>query len=249
MAKRPSPKPPPPAPPPATPATPATPAPAESAGIGLADALRLLWYSPWRWMIVAVATGLVALIGWGVFDRWQGLRANTASDLHARLERALEVLQRGENPEALAEARMLVEVLRTRHVDSTYTIYGALMWGARLAENGELATAEELFSWIEERSQDFDLKAIAGLHRAKVALARGDYEEALNIVKNTDSDIVTPMFREIQGDIARETGQSKAALKLYREAERLYQGTSTPKALRFKIQEMESRANTSGRDG
>ena len=223
--------------------------PGEASQESFGDMLRWLWYSQWRWAIVGGFAVLLALLGWGIYDRWQGVRADAASSLHSQLERSLDALNKNGDENALDEARDVVARLRKKHADSIYAVYGMLMWGAKLVENGELAAAEEAFLWVSNRAQDFDLKAIAGLHRAKVVAARGDYEEALDIISSTDSDIVAPAFRETQGDIAWSRGKLKNALKLYTEAWQMYRNFPPPQSLRFKIQELQSRVNTAKSDG
>ena len=175
------------------------------------DRIRQWWKENGAWIIVGVGGGLLALAGWNWWQDHQLKRAEQASAIYAVLaEAAME--ERGE------EVRVGVEQLESAHGGSPYLQHGRLALAGVLARAGEFEPASEQLRQVLEQAEDPQLKLIARLRLARVLLAAGDSDRALDVARGGAPGAFAAPLREVEGDILAARGDVAGAREAYEDA-------------------------------
>ena len=192
------------------------------------DAIKRWWHETGRMLAAGIAIILLGWLGWQQWERMQEGSAAAASALFDELT-ALAVVAPGETvpAEDRAQARNLIEELRSEHSGSTYASYAAL-FGARLAvEANDLATAEQDLQWVldNQRTSLFSrteeaLIDTARLRLGRVILSQGEPDRALTVISGVEGGPLAGEYAELRGDIYMAQGQRSEALEAYQSAAR-----------------------------
>ncbi len=160
--------------------------------------------------LILLVTLLVVLFFVGI-NYWKNrgfARAAVASDVYQ--EMLVADIAQDENT-VLAKGQFLSE----NYASSPYAQFGNLLLAKNAVKNNDLAKAEEYLRWIVK--QDSAQKVVGPVARARLArilLAKGEYENALKLVKDP-KEAYTVLFGEVEGDIHIAQGNIEAAKKAY----------------------------------
>ncbi|MEX2367291.1 MAG: tetratricopeptide repeat protein, partial [Pseudohongiellaceae bacterium] len=171
----------------------------------------------------------LVLLGGFSWRQWQGnlqADAEQASQLYGQLadiasgNPALEVPE-----EDFSTAEFINEQLHADFADTIYARYGSLFMARLHVRSGDLDGAERELSWILD-NPDLGLLQRAGeeilltarLRLARVVLAKGEAERALQLLNNADPGPYVAAYLEVEGDIYMAMGQIEDARSAWQEA-------------------------------
>ena len=174
------------------------------------EKLKKWWEANGTALIAGVTLGLASLFGWRYWVDVQDRRAEEAS---AGYEQFIQLLDAGQ----LDDGRLAGEVIVASYPKSTYAVLSSLLLAkvAVLQDDSEAAMGH--LNWARDNADSAEVKAIATARLARVHLADGNPQAALEVMSaagQTDS----PFDAELLGDIHEALGEADAARDYYRQA-------------------------------
>jgi predicted negative regulator of RcsB-dependent stress response len=191
-------------------------------------------------VILAVVVALAGIAGW----RWwqqhaDGARIAAAGD-YLQMVQALE---RGDRTEAL----VLLGQLERDHAGSPYTDQGKLLAARVYVDGNELDKAAAELAAVVEHSKDRELALVAQQRLARVQIAQGKPEAALETLKGTEVGAFAARYHEVRGDAFYAKGDKAAALGEYRAAQGAAASATSP-LLDLKIADLAAAAPPSAKN-
>lgn len=213
------------------------------------EALKRWWKDNGTSLLTGVVIVLAVYFGIGRFQDSQVATAGQASDLYQQLsDLAVENMTTAISADALLAAQNVYSQLKSDHADSIYTRYAALLMARFQVERNELDKAAAELQWIIDnpdlgfmREADPELFVIARLRLARIKLAQGEPQAALQLIQAqpVGAEFV-PGYAEVEGDIHMALGDRDAARSAYQKAFAALadSGTGNPTVLRLKLQDL-----------
>lgn len=190
------------------------------------EALKRWWQENGNSLLMGIAIVLVVLFG---SRQWQGsqlAKAEAASELYESIMQAVALNQNAVvSDEDMVTMESSYDTLRNEHENSIYTRYGALLLASVYVgqENYDQAAAE--LNWVLDnpdlgfmKSAEPELFLTARLRLAKVRLAQGQAQQALDLVTAVEPGQLAAGYAEVQGDAYRKLGQVEQARSAYQRA-------------------------------
>jgi predicted negative regulator of RcsB-dependent stress response len=162
-------------------------------------------------IVVGVIIGLIGIFG---VQQWRGHRAAhqmAASEIYQELQPLLD----GGNTNA---ADVFVQKLMTDYADTPYAMLAVSDRARRQAEAKQFDKALDSLSWAEQHAPSPELKALVDVRIARVQLAQGHAQDALNALDRLPSDSYGVAGQELRGDALVKLGRRDDALKAYQAA-------------------------------
>lgn len=207
------------------------------------DSLKRWWNESGKSLVIGVVIFAVGYLGWTQWQRMQLNNAATASDLYEQLGTTV-VVAPGQTltDEAKTTAARLIQQLKTDYSSSVYSLYAAL-FGARLAvEDNNLDAAEAELQWLLDNRKsglfgatDESLVITAQLRLARVILAKGEAQRAIDLLATVVPGAFEAELAEIRGDALVSLGQLSEAQASYQAAQ---QAGSTSPTLQMKLDDL-----------
>lgn len=179
---------------------------------------------------ISLLTGVVIVLAvfFGV-RQWQSSQAATsgvASELYQQIsELARANVDAIISEDDLLAAQSVYSTLKTEHADSIYTRYAALAMARFQVEHGQLDLAAAELQWLLDNPElgmmteaDEELFLTARLRLARVRLAQGMSQEALDLIKAVEPGAFAGNYAEVEGDALMSLGQLDAARAAYQRA-------------------------------
>ena len=191
------------------------------------EALKNWWKENGNSLLMGVVIVLVVLFG---SRQWQGsqlAKAEEASELYESISSAfLASAQTTALTEiSITEMESSNEQLRSNYTDSIYARYGALVMASMYVNQEDYEQAANELNWILDnpdpgfmQSAEEELFLTARLRLARVRLAQGMAEEALDLVTAVEPGGLDAGFSEVQGDAYLQLGQTEQARSAYERA-------------------------------
>ena len=164
------------------------------------------------WVIVAIVLVFGGVAGW---RWWQERQDASRLQANARLMQMLQSLEHGDRTQALS----LLGQLEHDDPDSPYTDQAKLIAARVYVDTGELDKAATELDAVAQRSRDHELALIARQRLARVQVAQGKPDAALETLKGTDGGSFVARYHEVRGDAYYVKGDKAAALSEYRSAQ------------------------------
>lgn len=167
-------------------------------------------------------TAALAVAGWFGWHAWQDHRQQLAEQ-GAQVFMQLQELQAQSadgnyNDQQRANLNRLASTLRDSFKSSQYGRYGALTLAKLAVESNDLDKAATELRWVMDRADDRGLELLARLRLARVESARGNHQQALELLNVGDTGTLTSSYAETRGDVYLRLEDSDQARAAYETA-------------------------------
>jgi predicted negative regulator of RcsB-dependent stress response len=191
------------------------------------EAIKAWWKENGVAIVMGVAIGLAAIVGWRY---WGDYRDSVAGQASAVFDQVLANTATGQTEAVVAQVRMLDD-----EFDATpYAALGALAEAKVLYESGQAEPAMASLARVIAAAPDPALARIAALRLARIQVAEGRLDEAAKTVADHDtSPEFAGDFAAVRGDIAAARGDTVAARAAYEQA--IAAGTGFSQLIRLKL--------------
>lgn len=204
--------------------------------------IRQWWSENGAFVIAGLVLGIGGLTGWNYWQSWQDRQAEQASAVYQELVAAADGGDR-------ASATTGLETLIAEYGRTPYADQGRLMVARLNVEQGDLAAAADLLGEMVEGTRDPELERIGRVRLARVLIADGRADEALDVLDLDRAGIFMARFHELRGDILADRGETEAAREEYGLAlANAVSGVVDSQAVRLKLDALGSAAEPEATD-
>ncbi len=190
-------------------------------------------------VILAVVVVLGGLAGW---RWWQQHQDSARLEAGSRYMQMVQALEKADHTQAL----VLLGQLERESPGSPYTDQAKLLAARVYVDDGDLERAARELSAVADHSKDRELAVVARLRLARVQIAQGHADAALDTLKGADAGAFQARYHEVRGDAYYAKGDKAAALNEYRSAQGSASAGNTP-LLDLKIADLAAVAPASAR--
>ncbi len=159
-------------------------------------------------IVVGVLLGLAVLLGW---QRWQ----QSGADHRAEALMKFEELQVAVDKDDAELAGKHLDDLRSNYADTPHAALAALEHAEGLVKADKLAEAEPLVRFAVENGVPETVQSVARLRLARLLIARGEPQQALDTVKAVTTDGFKGEVEALRGDALVAVGKPDEARKAY----------------------------------
>lgn len=180
------------------------------------------------WVVTAAAVGFA---GWRGWDYYQAKQSLEAGQQYEALVKAVQ----GGDAKALRDAG---GQLTENYPRTMYASMGALASARFYFERDDLKSAKAQLQWIVERSKSEEMRDIARLRLAAVALDEKAYDEGLKLVDEKHSSAMAAQYAALKGDLLvakNRADDAKAAYKLALEKADARAGDAFRNSVRLRL--------------
>jgi len=164
----------------------------------------------WAWVISGVAIGLGLLGGWQYYQRYQGIRAETAAATADEFGKAVSVDQ--------AKADALYKTLTSEYTSTPYADQARLQAAQNAVAKSDWTTAESVLRDLADHSKDEPLRQVARLRLARVLIQTHKSDDALALLDVNKAGAFTAQVHELRGDALYAKQDLTAAHSEYQAA-------------------------------
>lgn len=209
------------------------------------EALKRWWNENGSSLLTGVI--LVLAVFFGV-RYWQSAQLGTsaaASDLYQQIaDLAIANVSQPVTEETVLGAQAIYATLKDEYPDSVYTRYAALAVARFQVETSHLDAAAAELQWILDNPEigllkeaDEELFLTARVRLARVKVAQGMAQEALDLLRAVEPGSFESNYAEVEGDALLALGQREEARAAYERAIATL-GTGNPVLLQLKLQDL-----------
>ncbi len=197
------------------------------------EALKNWWDENGNSIIVGIILVLAVLFGSRYWQSSQSATAELASDIYTQMTDSVQAsFDLDVDDEVLSSAFNLHTELKTNFANTVYSRYSALLMARLYVQRNELENAASELQWILDnpglgflKSIDDELALTTRARLARVVIAQGNAEAALQLLNGVEPGTFAGIFAEIEGDAYVELGRLQEAIDAYQTA--LTLGTNT----------------------
>jgi predicted negative regulator of RcsB-dependent stress response len=190
-------------------------------------------------VILAIVVVLAGLAGW---RWWQQHQDAARLEAGGRYMQMVQALEKGDHTQAV----VLLGQLERESPASPYTDQAKLLAARVYVDDGDLDKAASELAAVADHSKDRELAVVARLRLARVQVAQGHADAALDTLKSTDTGAFAARYHEVRGDAYYAKGDKVAALNEYRSAQGSAPSASSP-LLELKIADLAAAAPASAK--
>lgn len=159
-------------------------------------------------VLIACLLTVAAFQGWRYYRHHQSLSAATLYEQMAQAERLSEH----------KKVRDIAAQITDKYARTPYAAMAALSAARAAFETGDLAAAKAQLQWVIDNAREEEVREVARLRLAGVLLDEKKYDEALTLVKGTNSAAFAALHADMRGDILLAQGKRGEARAAYRQA-------------------------------
>ncbi|HET7396179.1 MAG TPA: tetratricopeptide repeat protein [Gammaproteobacteria bacterium] len=176
-----------------------------------AERLKKWWLENYRSILAGIIIALLIIGGWRYWQRRVQTRSAAASALYDSMTGALSADQ---GPEALK----LSDSITSEYADTPYAAQAALAMARYEIQNNKPDDSMKMLNWVIQHSKDQNLVLLAKLRLARVKLAVGDAQAALDVLTVKDEGGFAALYADVRGDAYAKLGNIQKARAAYGEA-------------------------------
>jgi len=190
------------------------------------EAIKGWWKENGTSVVVAIILVLAVLFGSRYWQSSQNATAELASDIYTQMADSVEAnLDLDIDDDELNAALNWHSELKTNFVNTIYSRYSALLMARLYVQRNELENAANELQWVLDnpglgflKSIDEELALTTRARLARVIIAQGSAEAALELLNEVDPGTFAGIFAEIEGDAYVELGRLPEAIDAYQTA-------------------------------
>lgn len=194
------------------------------------EALKRWWKENGQATITGVIVGIAIILGWNFWQNYKQDRNLQASALYEQLLAASEA---GKNESGEKIAQRIDEQFK----ETAYSTYAKLIQAKIKVEQNDLDAAERILKETVA-SADTELSHVARLRLIRILLAKGEYEQGLQLIAEVDPGKLAGFsgaYDELKGDLYVALNSPGEARTAYQSA--LLSGYQSP-LLQFKMDDL-----------
>lgn len=172
-------------------------------------------------IVTGVVIGLGAIFGYHQWESHKARQAYTAAELYERARAAEPSLDPMAAPTAPADpeaARIAREQLRSDYARSGFAVLAALQDAQDKLAAGDTAGARDSLVWARDRADVGAVKSLATVRLARLDLAEGRAQEALDALDGIRGEDYVALRHELRGDSHAALGNAEQARTAYEAA-------------------------------
>lgn len=189
------------------------------------EAIKRWWKNNGTSLIAGVVIAASGVFGW---QAWQGYQADQAEAASMRYQQLLTIAGQGDSQEAHAEAQRLINEINEEHDGTLYADMATLVQAGLAANDGDHDTAMSSLETLIASSDRSYLQGLARLRLARLQLAEGSAEAALDTLESGVPDALGAQRADLHGDIFISLGREEDAREAYQTALQLSQENAQP---------------------
>jgi predicted negative regulator of RcsB-dependent stress response len=190
------------------------------------EALKTWWQENGTSFLTGIAVVLALFFG---VRQWQNSTVandGAASDLYQQIANAASAkMSQAVTEDDLLALQSYYSQLKSEHESSIYTRYAALIMARYQAELNHLDAAAAELQWILDnpelgflKSADEELFLVTRLRLAKIKLAQGEPQAAIDLLKTENIGNFASVYAELEGDALLSLGDREGAKAAYQRA-------------------------------
>jgi predicted negative regulator of RcsB-dependent stress response len=177
----------------------------------------------WKENGLKVVAGIVLLVGgyisWDLYEGKIKSEAEAASEIWQSITDSLsEETGNKTTQENQATIQKNAELLKKDFPDTSYAHFAAALKAKLAVENNEVDQAITELTWSLDNDVDDSMRPILNLRLARLVATKGDYEESLEVLRNTDPGSLKAAYEEAKGDIYMILDRKEEAYTAYNSA-------------------------------
>ncbi|MBS0516300.1 MAG: tetratricopeptide repeat protein [Proteobacteria bacterium] len=165
----------------------------------------------WLSIVVGIGLGLVLLFGW---QQWRVHRASRDMDAAVQYD-ALGADMTKKDYDA---AKAIAAKLKSDYASTPYAVLAAMREAEIATQKGDAEGAWASLDWAWQQAGNGALKVAVGINLARVQLARGKAQEALDFIDKLPANGFEATTAELRGDALTALGRKDDARRAYAEA-------------------------------
>lgn len=163
------------------------------------------------YIIAGLVLGIGGLVGWNYWKSYKIAQAEAAGAIYMQLSETVESGDQAAAAAALAD-------LEADYAGTPYLDQGRMMMARVLVEKGEFEGAAAQLRKVVDATSDPELEQVARIRLARVWLAAGEDQKALDVLDLSRAGAFAARFHEIRGDALASRGEGQAAIEEYQLA-------------------------------
>jgi predicted negative regulator of RcsB-dependent stress response len=173
--------------------------------------IREWWRENGPYVIAGLVLGIGGLVGWNYWKSYKISQAEEAGAIYMQLSEMAESGDQAAATAALAD-------LEADYAGTPYLDQARLMMARLMVEKGEFEGAAAYLADVVDGTSDPELERVARIRLARVWLAAGQQQQALDVLDLSRAGAFAARFHEIRGDALASRGEDQAAIEEYRLA-------------------------------
>lgn len=181
------------------------------------DSLKKWLQERSKTIIAVIAMGSLSIFGWFEWQDRQRSDSSQAADLYKQLMTEFSVAKESEQAQ---DFEKIANQLMQDYQSTPYSMFASLLMASEAANKGEI---DEAINYLQSQLEKADSDVFMHLIRLRVArlmLAQGDLDKALNLVDqgNVDAQHFSSLYFELRGDILLQQGDAESSKAAYKKA-------------------------------
>ena len=175
------------------------------------EKIKKWWAENGTVTIVGLVLGLGTVFGWTGYKSYQQQTAEAASSMY-------QLVATSAAADRMDDVRQHGNALMTDYPASGYAALTALYLSKAALAEKQTDEARAHLQWVLDNASLDELKLVARLRLARLALDAGKADEAWTLVSAVDAGKLSNMYASVRGDILLAQGKTEDARAAYRQA-------------------------------
>ena len=196
------------------------------------EEIKQWWRDNGRSVIMGCVLGLAVIFSGRYWINYQHTLSSNASLTYRQVAIAIS-----EGETSLAEDK--TQQLLSEFSSTPYATFAAFEMAVQSTEKGDSTSAQAYLEWVLTNAELLAHKELARLRLAQLLMSSEQFEQSLDLIKQSESTAFTSLLEELRGDIFVAQGNIAEARKAYQSAMiDLMQGEPRKGILQFKLNDV-----------
>ncbi|MEM7407756.1 MAG: tetratricopeptide repeat protein [Pseudomonadota bacterium] len=175
------------------------------------EKLKKWWDENGKTTAAGLIVGLGGVFGWTGWQSYQTQVAESASTLY-------QLVATSAQEDRMDDVRVHGAALMEQFPDSGYAALTSLYLSKAAIADKQPAEARAHLQWVLDNARLAELKTVARLRLARLALDAGNADEAWSLVSGADPGKFAAQYDAVKGDILLAQGKTEDARSAYQRA-------------------------------